>query len=122
MLLCRGARVLLNQNLYPEAGLMNGALGKVKGFIENGIKSRHRSFFVLVGDRGMLTQTQLDAVREHPGLGWISALQSFARVCASAAARAAWMSSICCAEMILLIFQILSFFFFARLPTEEKTQ
>jgi len=30
---------------------------------------------VLVGDRGMLTQTQLDAVREHPGLGWISALR-----------------------------------------------
>jgi transposase len=31
---------------------------------------------VLVGDRGMLTQTQIDALREHPGLGWISALRS----------------------------------------------
>ena len=30
---------------------------------------------VLVGDRGMLTQTQIDALREHPGLGWISALR-----------------------------------------------
>jgi hypothetical protein len=31
---------------------------------------------VLVGDRGMLTQTQIDALRQHPGLGWISALRS----------------------------------------------
>jgi len=30
---------------------------------------------VLVGDRGMLTQTQIEALREHPGLGWISALR-----------------------------------------------
>jgi transposase len=33
---------------------------------------------VLVGDRGMLTQTQIDALRDHPGLGWISALRSSA--------------------------------------------
>lgn len=31
---------------------------------------------VLVGDRGMLTQTQLDKLRDYPGLGWISALRS----------------------------------------------
>jgi transposase len=31
---------------------------------------------VLVGDRGMLTQTRIDALREHPGLGWISALRA----------------------------------------------
>jgi transposase len=31
---------------------------------------------VLVGDRGMLTQTQLDKVKDHPGLGWVSALKS----------------------------------------------
>jgi len=30
---------------------------------------------VLVGDRGMLTQTQIEALREHPALGWISALR-----------------------------------------------
>jgi len=30
---------------------------------------------VLVGDRGMLTQTRIDALRKHPGLGWISALR-----------------------------------------------
>jgi transposase/ribosomal protein L35 len=29
---------------------------------------------VLVGDRGMLTQPQLDKLQKHPGLGWITAL------------------------------------------------
>jgi transposase len=31
---------------------------------------------VLAGDRGMLTDTQLDHLKEHPGLGWLSALRS----------------------------------------------
>lgn len=31
---------------------------------------------VLVGDRGMLTQTQIHKLKEYPGLGWISALRS----------------------------------------------
>ncbi|MBA7647526.1 IS1634 family transposase ISMyca1 [subsurface metagenome] len=31
---------------------------------------------VLVGDRGLLTQTQIDYLRKYPGLGWISALRS----------------------------------------------
>ena len=31
---------------------------------------------VLVGDRGMLTQTQINTLKEHPGPGWISALRS----------------------------------------------
>ena len=31
---------------------------------------------VLVGDRGMLTQTQIEHLREYPGVGWISALRS----------------------------------------------
>ena len=30
---------------------------------------------VLVGDRGLLTDTQIGKLREHPGLGWISALR-----------------------------------------------
>ena len=30
---------------------------------------------VLVGDRGMLTQTQIETLRKDPGLGWISALR-----------------------------------------------
>lgn len=31
---------------------------------------------VVVGDRGMLTQTQIDTLRQRPGLGWLSALRS----------------------------------------------
>ena len=31
---------------------------------------------VLVGDRGMLTQPQIDKLRERPGMGWITALTS----------------------------------------------
>lgn len=31
---------------------------------------------VLVGDRGLLTRTQLNHLKQHPGLGWISALRS----------------------------------------------
>ncbi len=31
---------------------------------------------VLVGDRGMLTQPQIDKLQRHPGLGWITALTS----------------------------------------------
>jgi len=33
---------------------------------------------VLAGDRGMLTQTQIEHLQEHPGLGWISCLRSAA--------------------------------------------
>jgi len=33
---------------------------------------------VLVGDRGMLTQMQIDKLQQYPGLGWISALRSSA--------------------------------------------
>jgi len=33
---------------------------------------------VLVGDRGMLTQPQIDKIKAHPGLGWITALTSVA--------------------------------------------
>lgn len=34
------------------------------------------SHVVLVGDRGLLTQTQIDHLKAYPGLGWISALRS----------------------------------------------
>jgi len=33
---------------------------------------------VMVGDRGMLTQPQIDKLKAHPGLGWITALTSTA--------------------------------------------
>ena len=31
---------------------------------------------ILVGDRGMLTETRIDLLRNHPGIGWISALRN----------------------------------------------
>lgn len=34
------------------------------------------SRIVLVGDRGMLTSVQIEKLKAHPGLGWISALRS----------------------------------------------
>mgnify|MGYP005697901649 FL=1 len=33
LLMCEGARVLLTQNLWVEAGLMNGAMGELKGYM-----------------------------------------------------------------------------------------
>ena len=33
---------------------------------------------VLVGDRGMLTETQIEKLKQHPGLGWVSALKAAA--------------------------------------------
>ena len=33
---------------------------------------------VLVGDRGMLTDARIDDLRQHPGLGWVSALRHHA--------------------------------------------
>jgi transposase len=42
-------------------------------------KVRHRfglSHVVFVGDRGMLTQTQIDQIKEYPGIGWVTALKS----------------------------------------------
>jgi len=38
----------------------------------------HLSQVVLVGDRGMLTQPQIDKLKTRPGLGWITALTSVA--------------------------------------------
>jgi len=41
------------------------------------LKDRFKlSRVVLVGDRGMLTETQIDNLRKYPGVGWISALRS----------------------------------------------
>jgi Transposase DDE domain len=48
---------------------------------DQAVKIRERfglTHVVLVGDRGMLTQTQIDELKAHPGLGWISALRSHA--------------------------------------------
>src|SRR5512135_1926500 len=44
--------------------------------VEKLIKRFGLSRVVLVGDRVMLTQTQIDVLKQHPALGWISALRS----------------------------------------------
>jgi transposase len=44
--------------------------------VEKLIKRFGLSRVVLVGDRGMLTQAQIDVLKQHPALGWISALRS----------------------------------------------
>jgi transposase len=50
--------------------------GTVPDQVEALTKRFGLSRVVLVGDRGMLTQTQIDVLKKHPGLGWISALRS----------------------------------------------
>ena len=60
-------------DIYP------GATGDPTTVPDQVDKLRHRfglSQVVLVGDRGMLTSAQIKTLREHPGLGWISALRS----------------------------------------------
>jgi transposase len=50
----------------------------VAGQVEK-LRSRFQlSRVVLVGDRGMLTQPQINKMKLHPGLGWITALTSVA--------------------------------------------
>ena len=56
-----------------------GATGDPATLQDQANKLRKRfglSRVVLVGDRGMLTQARIDALKEHPELGWISALPS----------------------------------------------
>src|SRR3954468_11933976 len=53
-----------------------GDPGTVPDQVETLTKRFGLSRVVLVGDRGMLTRTQVDVLKKHPGLGWISALRS----------------------------------------------
>jgi len=58
-----------------------GDTGDPSTVVDQAEKLRHRfglSHLVLVGDRGMLTETQIEKLRVYPGLGWISALRSAA--------------------------------------------
>jgi len=58
-----------------------GDTGDPSTVVDQAEKLRHRfglSHLVLVGDRGMLTETQIEKLGAYPGLGWISALRSAA--------------------------------------------
>lgn len=72
-LLADGAGRPVAVEVYP------GNTGDPSTVSDQAEKLRHRfglSHLVLVGDRGMLTQTQIEKLRVYPGLGWISALRS----------------------------------------------
>jgi transposase len=72
-LLTDGAGRPVAVEVYP------GDTGDPSTVSDQAEKLRHRfglSHLVLVGDRGMLTQTQIEKLRAYPGLGWISALRS----------------------------------------------
>jgi len=65
----------ISVQVYP------GNTGDPKTVVDQVEKLRHKfglSRVVLVGDRGMLTQPQIDKIKQHPGWGWITALKSVA--------------------------------------------
>jgi transposase len=60
-------------DVYP------GGTGDPKTLADQVSKLRQRfglNRIVLVGDRGMITQTQIEYLEKFPGLGWVSALRS----------------------------------------------
>lgn len=81
----RGLPVILYGVLTDAAGcpvaveVYPGNTGDPTTVVDQLQKLQHRfglSRVVIVGDRGMLTQTQIDKLRKHPGLGWVSSLRS----------------------------------------------
>ena len=83
----KGRRIIVYGLLTDGAGrpvaveVYPGNTGDPSTVSDQTEKLRHRfglSHLVLVGDRGMLTETQIEKLRAYPGLGWISALRSAA--------------------------------------------
>src|SRR5829696_6481071 len=64
------------QRENPRPGIAAGDPKTVPDQVEALTKRFGLSRVVLVGDRGMLTQTQINILKKHPGLGWISAWRS----------------------------------------------
>ena len=71
--------LLTNQQGVPVAvSVFEGNSGDPKTLLPQVDKMREEfgiKHFVLVGDRGMITQKQVDALRDVEGCGWISALR-----------------------------------------------
>lgn len=71
--------LLTNPQGIPVAvSVFKGNTGDPKTLLPQVDKMRkefHLQEFVLVGDRGMITQTQIDALRDIQGCGWITALR-----------------------------------------------
>jgi transposase len=83
----KGKAIIVYGVLADEAGrpvgvqVYEGNTGDPTTVIDQVSKLRERfglQRIVLVGDRGMLTETQIDHLRDYPALGWISALKSTA--------------------------------------------
>ena len=65
----------ISVQVYP------GNTGDPKTVVDQVEKLRQKfglSGVVMVGDRGMLTQPQINQIKQHPGWGWITALKSVA--------------------------------------------
>ena len=81
----KGLPVIVYGTLAEEEGIpisvdvYPGGTGDSTTLVDQVVKLR-RTFgldrIVLVGDRGMITQTQIDLLEKYPGIGWISALRS----------------------------------------------
>jgi len=62
-----------------SVSVFSGNTGDPKTLVPEVEKIRQRfgiESFVMVGDRGMIAQKQIDALRERPGMEWITALRS----------------------------------------------
>ena len=71
-LLTNGVGQPVAVEVYP------GNTGDTSTVTDQAERLRHRfglNHLVLVGDRGMLTQTQIEKLKTYPGLGWFSALR-----------------------------------------------
>lgn len=71
--LCAGGGLPVAVSVYPGNSGDSATVPDQVERLRQGFGLRR---VVLVGDRGMLTQTRIDLLRAHPGLGWISALRS----------------------------------------------
>jgi hypothetical protein len=76
---CIAYGVLTDRDGRPVAvEVFGGNTGDPKTVTPQVTKLKERfglSRVVLVGDRGMLTQAQIEALQSHPGVGWVSALR-----------------------------------------------
>lgn len=81
----KGVQVIVYGTLADQEGrpvgvqVYPGNTGDPKTIPDQVMKLREEfglNRIVLVGDRGMLTQTQIEYLQQYPGLGWISALRS----------------------------------------------
>ena len=71
--------LLINERGIPvSVSVFEGNSGDPKTLLPQIEKVQERfgiEQFVMVGDRGMITQTQIDALREMDGVDWITALR-----------------------------------------------